>query len=73
MGPIRIELPALPGRVPRRVRPVGGWSPEADARSQPEVSFVAIVCAAMVIVLGIVPGFLFDVAGDVGTALGAPL
>ena len=34
MGRYEVELPSVP---PRRVRPVAGWSPEADARAQPEV------------------------------------
>ena len=34
MGRVEVELPTLP---PRRVKAVGGWSPEADARAQPEV------------------------------------
>ena len=34
MGRYEVELPTVP---PRRVRPVAGWSPEADARAQPEV------------------------------------
>ncbi len=67
MGPVEIELP---GPTPRRVRPVGGWSPEADARAQPEVTFVALVCAAATVVLGVVPGPLFNVARDVGTSIG---
>jgi NADH-quinone oxidoreductase subunit N len=66
MGPVEIELP---GPRPRRVRPVAGWSPEADARAQPEVVFVAVLCAAATVVLGVVPGPLFDVARDVGTSL----
>jgi NADH-quinone oxidoreductase subunit N len=68
MTPVDIEIPAPPGG-PRKVRPVAGWSPEADARAQPEVTFVAVVCAAATIALGIVPGPLFDVARDVGTSL----
>ncbi|MBA2566899.1 MAG: hypothetical protein H0V08_03795, partial [Thermoleophilaceae bacterium] len=73
MGPIEIELPAPVGRVARRVKPVGGWSPEAGARAQPEVSAVAIAAAAATIVLGIVPGVLFDVAADVGPVFGTLL
>jgi NADH-quinone oxidoreductase subunit N len=72
MGPIEIQLPAPPGRAARRVRPVGGWSPEADAGAQPEVSFVAVLTAAATVVLGILPGILFEAAGDVGTSLGGP-
>jgi NADH-quinone oxidoreductase subunit N len=68
MGPVEIDIPAAPG-ASRRVRPVAGWSPEADARAQPEVTFVALLCAAATMVLGIVPGPLFDAARDVGTSL----
>jgi NADH-quinone oxidoreductase subunit N len=67
MGPIEIELPGP--RPRRRVKPVAGWSPEADARAQPEVLFVAVLCGAGTLVLGIVPSPLFDVARDVGAAL----
>jgi NADH-quinone oxidoreductase subunit N len=70
MTPLEIELPTLP---PRWVRAVGGWSPEADARAQPEVLVVAVLAAAATIVFGIVPQPLFDVARDVGTALGSLL
>jgi len=70
MGPVEIEVR---GPSTRRVRPVAGWSPEADARAQPEVTFVAVVCAAATLVLGVVPGPLFDVARDVGTSLSALL
>jgi NADH:ubiquinone oxidoreductase subunit 2 (subunit N) len=67
MGPIEIELPGT--RPRRRVKPVAGWSPEADARAQPEVLFVAVLCGAATLVLGIAPSPLFDVARDVGAAL----
>ena len=70
MGPIELEIPAAPGRPVRRVRPVGGWSPEAGPLAQPEVTAVAVACAALTVVLGIVPGVLLGVAGEVGTALG---
>jgi NADH-quinone oxidoreductase subunit N len=66
MGQFTIELPTIP---PRRVKPVSGWSPEADARAQPEVVAVAVLAAAATIVFGIVPSPLFDVARDVGTSL----
>jgi NADH-quinone oxidoreductase subunit N len=65
MGPVEIPVPG----ADRRVRPIAGWSPEADARAQPEVTFVAVLCAGATIALGIVPGPLFDVARDVGTSL----
>jgi NADH-quinone oxidoreductase subunit N len=67
MGPVEIELPTPAPR--RRVRPVGGWSPEADARAQPEVAAVALVTAAATVFLGIVPSPLFDAVRDVGTSL----
>jgi NADH-quinone oxidoreductase subunit N len=67
MGRYEIELPSVP---PRRVKPVSGWSPEADTRAQPEVAAVAIVFAAATILFGLWPDPLFDVAGDVGSALG---
>jgi NADH-quinone oxidoreductase subunit N len=66
MGRYEVELPGLPRR---RVKPVAGWSPEADARAQPEVVAVAILFAAATIVFGIWPDPLFDAARDVGTAL----
>jgi NADH-quinone oxidoreductase subunit N len=66
MGRYEVELPSVP---PRRVRPVAGWSPEADARAQPEVVAVAVVAAVATIALGIVPDPLFDVARDVSSAL----
>jgi NADH-quinone oxidoreductase subunit N len=70
MTPIDIELPTLP---PRWVKAVSGWSPLADARAQPEVLIVAVLAAAATIFFGIVPQPLFDVAHDVGSALGGLL
>ncbi len=66
MGRYEVELPGLPRR---RVKPVAGWSPEADARAQPEVAAVAILFAAATILIGIFPDPLFDAARDVGTTL----
>ncbi|MEX2253222.1 MAG: NADH-quinone oxidoreductase subunit N [Thermoleophilaceae bacterium] len=66
LGKLEVQLPSVP---PRRVKPVGGWSPEADARAQPEVVAVAVVCAAATIVFGIVPSPLFDLVRDVGSSL----
>jgi NADH-quinone oxidoreductase subunit N len=66
MGRLEVELPSMPSR---RVKPVAGWSPEADVRAQPEVAFVAVLAAAATIFFGIVPSPLFDAARDVGTAL----
>ena len=60
------------GRAPdrqARCGPVGGWSPEADARAQPEVAARrASLCAAATIFFGIVPSPLFDLARDVATS-----
>jgi NADH-quinone oxidoreductase subunit N len=67
MGPITIELPTVPRR---RVPRMAGWSPEADAKRQPEVLLVAVVAAAATIFFGLYPDPLFDVARDIGTALG---
>jgi NADH-quinone oxidoreductase subunit N len=66
MAPVEIELPDMRRR---RVKPVAGWSPEADPRAQPEVTAVAVLCAAATIFFGIVPSPLFDAARDMGTAL----
>ena len=66
MQPAGLEIPTAPRR---RVRPVSGWSPEADARAQPEVTLVAVVAAGATVVLGIVPQPLFHLAHDVGSAL----
>ena len=40
-----------------------------DARFQPEVVFVAVVCALVTVVFGIYPEPLFDVAKDAGEAI----
>jgi NADH-quinone oxidoreductase subunit N len=66
MGRYEIELPTVP---PRRVKPVGGWSPEADARAQLEVTLVAVLAAAATLLFGIWPDPLFDAARDVGSSL----
>jgi hypothetical protein len=54
---------------PRTVKPVSGWSPEADLRAQPEVAVIAILFAAATILFGVWPDPLFDAARDVGTAI----
>jgi NADH-quinone oxidoreductase subunit N len=73
MTPIRLELPGRPHRPARAVKPVAGWSPEADARAQPEVVLVTLLMAAATIFFGIVPSPLFHLAHDVGTSLGSLL
>ena len=70
MGRFEIQLPTVP---PRHVKPIAGWSPEADARAQPEVVAVAVLAAAATVVFGIVPSPLFDLARDVGTSISALL
>jgi NADH-quinone oxidoreductase subunit N len=66
MGGYEVELPTVP---PRRVKPVSGWSPEADLRAQPEVAFIAIAFAVATIVFGLWPDPLFDAARDIGTSI----
>ncbi len=46
-------------------------APEARGRSlrQPEVVFVAVLCALATVALGIYPDPLFDVARDAGNAI----
>jgi NADH-quinone oxidoreductase subunit N len=61
--------PLTPGGRPA----IAGGSAEADVRPrrlvQPEVLFVAVVCALATIVFGIYPDPLLDVARDAGAAL----
>ena len=68
MTPVEIDLPLEDGGR-RRVRAAAGWSPEADAKAQPEVFGVALLAAAATIFFGIIPAPLFDVARDIGTSL----
>jgi NADH-quinone oxidoreductase subunit N len=60
---------ALPSATPRRAARVSGWSPEGDARAQPEVAFVAILAAAATLFFGIYPNPLFDAAREVGASM----
>jgi NADH-quinone oxidoreductase subunit N len=69
LGPVEVAVRPAEGGPVRRLARVGGWSPEAEGRAQPEVLFVAVLMAAAVIVLGIIPSPLLNVANDVGTAL----
>jgi NADH-quinone oxidoreductase subunit N len=69
LGPIEVTVRPGGGGPVRRLARVGGWSPEAEGRAQPEVLFVAVLMGAAVIVLGILPSPLLNVARDVGTAL----
>jgi NADH-quinone oxidoreductase subunit N len=68
MGEVDVAVPVVTG-PPRRLARVGGWSPEAMGRAQPEVLAVAVIAAAAVVFFGILPSPLFDAAKDVGTAL----
>jgi len=69
LSPSRVSIRPSGGGPVRRLARVGGWSPEAEGRAQPEVLAIAVVMAAAVIVFGIIPSPLFNVAKDVGTAL----
>jgi NADH-quinone oxidoreductase subunit N len=69
LSPTDVTVQPSGGGPVRRLARVGGWSPEAEGRAQPEVLFVAVLMGAATIVLGIVPSPLLDVAQDVGTAL----
>jgi NADH-quinone oxidoreductase subunit N len=70
MDRLEITLPTIP---PRSVKPLRGWSPEADPRAAPDITAVAILAAAATILLGIYPSPLFDVVRDVGTSLASLL
>ena len=69
LGPTTVAVQPADGAAMRRLARVGGWSPEAEGRAQPEVLAVAVIMGAAVIVFGIVPSPLLNAAGDVGTAL----
>ena len=69
LSPTDVTVQPAGGGPMRRLARVGGWSPEAEGRAQPEVLFVAVLMGAATIVLGIVPSPLLNVAHDVGTAL----
>lgn len=69
LGPADVAVRPAAGGPVRRLARVGGWSPEAAGRAQPEVLFIAVLMAAAVIVLGVVPSPVLNVAKDVGTAL----
>jgi len=66
MGGREVQLPTIP---PRQVKPVSGWSPEAEASAQPEVAAIAVLFAAATIFFGLWPDPLFDAARDIGTSL----
>ncbi len=70
MGSFSIELPTLP---PRTVKVVKGWSPEGDAKAQPEVVAVAVLAAAATVFFGILPSPLFDLCRDAGTSISSML
>jgi NADH-quinone oxidoreductase subunit N len=69
LSPSEVSVRPADGGPVRRLARVGGWSPEAEAKAQPEVLFIAVLMAAAVIVLGIIPSPVLDAAKDVGTAL----
>ena len=68
LGPIDVAVAAGEGGGIRRLARVGGWSPEAQGRAQPEVLFIAVLMAAAVLFFGIIPSPLMNVARDVGSS-----
>lgn len=50
---------------------VAGASPEADQANHREVAAVAVICALLVVAVGVVPGPLLDVAQDAAKAFAA--
>jgi NADH-quinone oxidoreductase subunit N len=75
MRPASEAIGLRAGRVPGGRPAIAGGSDEADVvvaapRSrQPELVFVAVVCAAATIAFGVYPSPLFDIARDAGEAL----
>ena len=67
LGPIEVSVASSAGGV-RKLARVGGWSPEAQGRAQPEVLAVAVLAAAAVIFFGIIPSPLMNVAREVGSS-----
>jgi NADH-quinone oxidoreductase subunit N len=63
--------PAASVAAGRRISPVSGASPEADARAHPGPTAVAVVMAVATVVVGVFPAPLFELARDVGTSLGS--
>jgi NADH-quinone oxidoreductase subunit N len=64
-----------PGRVPGGRPAIAGGSQEADAEltapprhRQPELVFVAVVCALATVFLGVYPDPVFEIARDAGAA-----
>ena len=71
-----------PGRVPGGRPAIAGGSQEATVavaasapprrhHRQPELVFVAVVCALATILLGVYPDPIFEIASDAGAALGS--
>jgi NADH-quinone oxidoreductase subunit N len=75
MRPASEAIGLRAGRVPGGRPAIAGGSEEADVvvaapRSrQPELVFVAVVCAAATIAFGVYPSPLFEIARDAGEAL----
>ena len=68
LGPIEVSVSPEGATGVRRLARVGGWSPEAAGRAQPEVLVIAVIMAAGVIFFGILPSPLMNLARDVGTS-----
>src|SRR3954463_16078609 len=67
LGPVEVTVRPADGRPMRPLASVGGWSPEAEGRPQPEVFFIALLMGALTLIIGIAPSPLMNLAQDVGT------
>jgi NADH-quinone oxidoreductase subunit N len=70
MKPGDLEIPSADGRPARRIRPIAGWSPEADAKAQPEIVGAAVLASLLVVAIGVYPGPLMNCAQYLAGALG---
>jgi NADH-quinone oxidoreductase subunit N len=68
-SPARREAGSTPAEAPAAVVAGDGGDPLGRRIAQPEVLFVAAVCALAVVFFGIYPDPLFNVAHDAGAAL----
>jgi NADH-quinone oxidoreductase subunit N len=69
MSPKDIEIPATAERPGRTLKPAEGWSPEADASAQPEVTGIAIFMAAVTVAIGVYPSPRLNLVTQVGESL----
>jgi NADH-quinone oxidoreductase subunit N len=69
VGGAPITVAGAPAAVAGDPAPIAGGSPEADKLPYPEVVLVGVVFAAAVIVFGVIPEPLFNLAAHAGAAL----